>query len=318
MKRWHVAAAAGVALFVVIIAVAILSGTGEPSAPSAVATTNTPPTSTTAAVTTTTAPPTSTTVAVTTTLAPPEGSERAVATRIIDGDTIEVDILSGAVDTVRLIGINTPESGECFAQEASVALETLLSDEVFTMTSDVSDRDQYDRLLRYLWLDRGVFVNEIMVRGGFAQARDYPPDSQYAQQIAEAQAQAQAEQLGLWAPDACGPESDADLRIIEVFPNAPGPDGENLNGEWVDIVNAGLSGESMEGWVLKDESSRNRYPFPDGYTLDSQAVVRIHTGCGTDTSDTLYWCSDSPVWNNDGDTAFLLDPEGNIHDEWSY
>ncbi len=252
------------------------------------------------------------------TLAPPDGSERAVVARIVDGDTVEVDLLSGGMETVRLIGINTPESGECFSQEATVALSTLLSDEVFTMTVDTSDKDQYDRLLRYLWLDRGVFVNEIMVRGGFAQARDFPPDSQYVQEIAGAQALAQADGLGLWAPDACGPESGADLRIIEVFPNAPGPDNENLNGEWVDIVNAGLSGESLEGWVLKDESSSHRYSFPDGYTLESQAVVRIRTGCGTDTAETLYWCNGSPVWNNDGDTAFLLDPNGNIVSRYEY
>jgi len=254
----------------------------------------------------------STVPGVSVTLAPPAGSERATVTRIKDGDTIEIVMLSGVSETVRLIGINTSESGECFSEEATIALASLLSDEVITMTADVSDRDQYGRLLRYLWLDRGVFVNEIMVRGGFAQARDYPPDSLYAADIASAQESAQADAIGIWAEDACGPATGADLRVIEVLADPPGSDTDNLEGEWVDIVNAGSTEVSMRGWVLKDESSRHRFFFADDFVIAPQSVVRIFTGCGPDDDETLFWCNGSAVWNNTGDTAFLLDPNGNI------
>jgi hypothetical protein len=44
----------------------------------------------------------------------------------------------------------------------------------------------------------------------------------------------------------------------------------------------------------------------------------VHTGCGTDTTAGLYWCSGGAIWNNSGDTAFLLDPNGNIHDRYGY
>jgi micrococcal nuclease len=246
------------------------------------------------------------------TIAPPGGSERAIVTRIVDGDTVEIELLSGEPEIVRLIGINTPESGECFSEAASVALATLLSDQVVTMTMDTTDRDQYGRLLRYLWLDRGVFVNEIMVRGGYAQARDFPPDSFYAAQIAAAQDSARAESIGIWAGDACGPPTDDDLRVIEVLADAPGSDNDNLEGEWVDVVNAGPSYVPMVGWVLKDESAQHRYSFPENFVLAPQATVRVRTGCGLDDNETLYWCNGSAVWNNTGDTAFLLDPNGNI------
>ena len=300
---WY-AALAGAVGFVALMMVTVMAGDG--------------PSSTTASSSSSAASPVTAEVRVSPTLAPPAGSERASVTRIIDGDTIEIEMLSGEAATVRLIGINTPESGECFSEESTVALETLLSDEVVTMTADVSDRDQHGRLLRYLWLDRGVFVNEIMARSGYAQARDYPPDSLYAEAFAAAQESAQADEIGIWAEDACGPSTGADLRVIDVLPDPQGFDNDNLEGEWVDIVNAGLTDVAMRGWVLKDESSRHRYPFPDTFVLAPQATVRVRTGCGTDDDETLHWCNGSPVWNNAGDTAFLLDSNGSIVSFYRY
>jgi endonuclease YncB( thermonuclease family) len=77
----------------------------------------------------------------------------AVVTRIIDGDTIAVNV-GGEVENVRLIGIDTPEIGECGYAEAIEALATLLEGRPIQLTSDpaVVDRDHYDRLLRHLWI----------------------------------------------------------------------------------------------------------------------------------------------------------------------
>ena len=306
MKRWYWGVA-GVAGFLVVAMLAVMAGDGSSSVAPPV--TISPPSRASSVITEPRVSPT---------LAPPGGSERATVTRIVDGDTVDIETLFGDRETVRLIGINTPESGECFSEEATVALGALLSDEVITMTADVSDRDQYGRLLRYLWLDRGVFVNEIMVRGGYAQARDYPPDSLYAAEMVAAQQSARADAVGIWAQDACGPATRADLRVIEVLSDPPGSDTDNLEGEWVDIVNVGLTEISMRGWVLKDESSRHRYAFPDDFVIAPQGVVRIHTGCGPDDDETLHWCNGSAVWNNTGDTAFLLDPNGNIVSFYRY
>ena len=70
---------------------------------------------------------------------------------------------------------------------------------------------------------------------------------------------------------------------------------------------------------MKDESASHRYNFSSGFSLDAGATVRLHTGCGTDTTSYLYWCNTgSAIWNNSGDTVFILDPNGNIVDSKSY
>ncbi len=281
-----------------------------------ITTTSLPPA---ASSTTSSEPSTTTTSALTTTTAQtlPPGTEVVGLVSVTDGDTIDVRFPDGMIDTVRLIGINTPETGECFADEATDALGALLTEDIL-MTSDVSDRDQYGRLLRYLWVTGGVFVNEDLVRGGFALAREYPPDTAHADRLAAAQAQAETAQIGLWAPDACGPPTSSTLVIFHVEYDAAGNDNENLNGEWVDITNTGTASQDMTGWVLKDESASHRYALPSSVSLGAAQSLRVHTGCGNDTATSLYWCSGGAVWNNDGDTAFLLDDHGNIVSHYSY
>ncbi|VAV90310.1 hypothetical protein MNBD_ACTINO01-1702 [hydrothermal vent metagenome] len=277
----------------------------SPSPPQVTSTTTSmPSTSTTAAETTTTAA-----TATSTTLALSPGADHVTLESVTDGDTVRVAFLNGAVKKVRLIGINTPEDGECLAGEATQALTALLGSREFTMTTDVSDRDRYDRLLRYLWLDDGTLVNESLVADGFALARDYPPDSEYVDLFAAAQQRAEAAAIGLWASDACGPPVGSGLQIISIEFDAPGDDRENLNGEWVEITNTGATAEPMTSWVLKDESAGHRYTFPAGFALDPGSTVTVHTGCVADTATTLYWCNDKgAVWNNSGDTASCSTP----------
>jgi endonuclease YncB( thermonuclease family) len=246
--------------------------------------------------------------------------EQARVVSVTDGDTIRVDYEGGNDEAVRLIGINSPEIGECFATQSTAALATMVAGGDVVMVRDVSDRDQYGRLLRYLYLLDGTFVNEELVRQGFALANDYPPDTSQSDVLGLAQSQAESDGLGMWAVDACGDADTASgLAITDVVYDAPGDDNDNLNGEWVDIANVGASTATLTGWALKDESASHRYPFPSGFSLAPGATVRVYTGCGTDTATELYWCNtNSAVWNNSGDTAFLLDPGGNIHDQLSY
>jgi hypothetical protein len=83
----------------------------------------------------------------------------------------------------------------------------------------------------------------------------------------------------------------------------------------VEVQSSGAVAVDLTGWGVRDESSSHRFSFPTGFTLDAGARVRIRSGCGTDAADELFWCtSGSAIWNNDGDTAFLVDPSGNIVD----
>ena len=244
--------------------------------------------------------------------APPADAEGVTVTGITDGDTIGVRTESGAGDTIRLIGVNSPESDECFSEEAALILATLIPVGTdLATTLDTSDRDQFDRLLRYLWIG-GLSVNEELVRRGAALSREYPPDTALAGRFDAAQEEAQAAELGLWAPDACGPEAGTEITVVAVEGDAPGDDNDDLNSEYVRIRNGGSLGVDMTGWVLKDESASHRYDFPAGFVLAAGAVVHVHTGCGADTVEALFWCNDGAVWNNGGDTAFVQDHNGNI------
>tara|TARA_Y100000294_G_C8456964_1_gene296973 strand:- start:50 stop:688 length:639 start_codon:yes stop_codon:yes gene_type:complete len=120
--------------------------------------------------------------------------------KIIDGDTI---VIEGG-EVVRYIGIDTPEigqeGGDCFAQEAWDINRELVEGKEVKLIKDVSERDKYGRLLRYVWID-GIFVNQYLVRNGYASAATFPPDVKYADDFAEFQKQARQENLGLW--DSC-------------------------------------------------------------------------------------------------------------------
>lgn len=249
---------------------------------------------------------------------PPDADEATIVA-IIDGDTISVLLANGSTEKLRLIGINTSETGECFADEAASVLAALTpAGSKVGLTSDQTDRDQFDRLLRYVWVG-GMSVNEEMVRRGAAIARRYAPDVRYADRLEAAQQEASALLLGLWGPSVCGPASDATLEIVEIYFDAPGDDNNNLHGEWVSIRNGGANVADLTGWTLKDESASHRYGFPAAFILSAGEAVTIYTGCGDDFGTDLYWCNTgSAVWNNDGDTAFLLDANGNTHDSLSY
>jgi micrococcal nuclease len=137
----------------------------------------------------------------------PPGTARVV--RPVDGDTFVVDI-DGAEETVRLIGIDTPESVaqdrpvECYGPEAKARTAELLPEGALVrLERDVEARDRYDRLLAYvIHLDDDTFVNRLLVEEGFAESISYPPNTTRQAELDQAEAAARAESRGLWA--ACG------------------------------------------------------------------------------------------------------------------
>ncbi len=243
-----------------------------------------------------------------------DGAWRAI--EVVDGDTLDVDGPGGEL-TVRIVGINAPEAGECFADEATDALDELVAGEDLVLVVDRSDVDRFGRALRYVETTDGVDVGAELVAGGFAIARRFPPDDARADEYAELQREAEGERRGLWAPDACGPATAADI-AVEINADAPGDDAQNLNGEWVRFVNRGTEPVDLDGWEVADESASHRYRFSD-LRLDPGSSVTLFSGCGTDDDARRYWCvSGSAVWNNSGDTVFLRDGRGNIVVSSSY
>jgi micrococcal nuclease len=140
---------------------------------------------------------------------PDQPPGEAVVVRVVDGDTVVVAV-GGAEESVRLIGIDTPESvardrpDECFGAEAAQRLAELLPPgTVVRLTRDVEPRDVYDRLLAYVQREPdGLFVNAAQVGDGYAIAKDYPPNTTYRADLEQAERAARAAGRGLWP--ACG------------------------------------------------------------------------------------------------------------------
>lgn len=125
--------------------------------------------------------------------------------RVVDGDTIELE--NG--EKVRYIGINTPESVkvnspvECFGKEASAKNKELVEGKSVRLEKDISDKDRYGRLLRFVYLEDGSFVNDVLVRDGYARASTFPPDVAKAEEFKLAEREARENKRGLWADDTC-------------------------------------------------------------------------------------------------------------------
>jgi len=132
---------------------------------------------------------------------------QARVVRVVDGDTIEVDI-AGSPYRVRYIGIDTPEIGKPGAAEATRLNSQLVSGKVAELEKDVSETDRYGRLLRYVWVD-GNMVNAVLVARGYAQVATYPPDVKYQQEFLELQRQAREAGLGLWGAQEPVPATEA-------------------------------------------------------------------------------------------------------------
>lgn len=242
------------------------------------------------------------TTPTTSTTSAPEGAVGFVVA-VVDGDSLQIDI-GPTIEEVRLIGINAPEAGECWADESANALVDLVQG---TVTVAGEERDQFGRLLGRVFAG-STEIDLEMVLSGNAIALSESPD---AIRLIAAEEEAVSASRGMWSATACGPSGTGSLVLQDIVFDAPGPDGENPNGEYVVVSNAGADAD-LTGWVLRDESSIHRFAFPDGFGLEPGETVVIRSGCGDDAPGELHWCADGPVWNNGGDMALLLDPAGNV------
>lgn len=133
----------------------------------------------------------------------------AVVERVVDGDTVIVEI-NGSRERVRLLGIDTPESvaetrpDQCYGAESAVYLESVLPEGTeVTLIRDVEARDQYDRLLAYVVRTSDqLFVNLDLIERGFAGVLIYEPNSHYRDLFETAENTASGAGTGLWG--ACG------------------------------------------------------------------------------------------------------------------
>jgi micrococcal nuclease len=132
---------------------------------------------------------------------PPDGV-RARVTEVIDGDTIAVEMPGGRAESVRYIGINTPESTpnqplECFGHEAAAANAGLVGGRTVRLRFGPELRDDYGRLLAYVYA-RGALVNAELVEGGYARTLTFSPNDARAPLFTHLEARAGRAARGLW------------------------------------------------------------------------------------------------------------------------
>ncbi|MBN1618125.1 thermonuclease family protein [Candidatus Dojkabacteria bacterium] len=134
---------------------------------------------------------------------------------VVDGDTIKIDY-EGEVTGVRLIGIDTPETKDpdspvqCYGQEASDKMKELVDGKTIEVEFDDTqgEKDKYGRLLLYIWVD-DIFVNETLIKEGYAKEYTYDDPYKYQGDFRELQAEAKKNNKGLWGK-ACDCEKGAE------------------------------------------------------------------------------------------------------------
>jgi micrococcal nuclease len=126
--------------------------------------------------------------------------------RVVDGDTIRVRLPSGRVERVRYIGVDTPETGACFAREARAFNARSVGGRDVRLVPDVEARDRYGRLLAYVHAG-DVDVGAELLRGGYAEPLVVPPNDRRAARFAALAADARSAGRGLWSACARGEES---------------------------------------------------------------------------------------------------------------
>jgi len=278
----------------------------------------------------------------------PSGAIKVHVVNVIDGDTIDVAFSDGTIDRVRFLGVDTPETSasgnkpgeydgitdlECLAswgKEAKLFTKDYLQDKNIYIEFDpiAGKRGYYGRLLAYIYLQNGTDFTALLVKKGYARVYtegEFKKEDEYLKY----QNLAKSKKLGLWGcmigkytttSNAVTPSSTTGkVVIVKVHYDAGGPsvrDTEVLNDGYVVLKNEGSSGMNLEGWMIMDKAG-HAYKFPPVILQPGQEIV-LHTGKGVNTAHDLYWGSGRAIWNNDHDTAYLYDSQGELVDQFSW
>lgn len=123
--------------------------------------------------------------------------------RVVDGDTF-VSSSTGTEENYRLLLVDTPETvhpnkpEEPFGSEASDYTKEKLEGKTVEIEFDQAERDQYGRLLVYVWIDDTLF-NQELLQEGLAEVSVYPPNTRYVDEFEEIEELAKEEKIGIWS-----------------------------------------------------------------------------------------------------------------------
>lgn len=223
--------------------------------------------------------------------------QNAKVVEVVDGDTIRVE-MDGSIYPVRYIGIDTPESTtqvEPFGKESSQKNSELVAGQNVTMYRDTSETDQFDRLLRFVFVG-DKFINYELVKQGYAKAFYYPPDISCAELFQQAEKQASTDGAGMWMAQATFEAGSPTESIVITA--------VNKKDEYVDIKNVSNQPINLSGWRLDSEKGSQSCSLngtiQPGETLRIWAMTGPGFSCGFGSN----------IWNNsEPDPAVLYNPQ---------
>ncbi len=220
--------------------------------------------------------------------------------QVIDGDTCLLE--DGR--RVRYLGINAPERDDPQFEEATRANNKLVGGKEIRLEPCHPSQDKDGPFLAYVFVGE-TLVNEELVRQGYAHIQR-PLAAVYRDILLEAQEEARVAGRGIWAKVAGGRH----IAVAMVHADAQGDDWQNLCNEYIVIENRNDAPVNLTGWTVSDEAN-HRYLFPK-FILGAKAKVTLRTCLGKNTDFEIFWGSRRPIWNNDGDTIFIRDADGNL------
>jgi endonuclease YncB( thermonuclease family) len=242
---------------------------------------------------------------------------------VVDGITIDV-LVGGQKKTVRYIGLNLVEFEDDWLKwaDSTEKNQSLVEGKTVILVKDTSDVDSEGLLPRYVLVD-GIFVNQEMASSGYAVAQSTPPDTSCDDTLREAEAQAIVAGRGLWAPTLTPTRTfppptqtvSAFGSLVIVNVAYRGTVWEEPE-EYVEVYNAGTEAVQLSGWTLRDIEN-HVFVFPT-FVLGPDQYCRVYTNLYRPQNCGFSYFSPAPIWENNGDCAYIRDATGRPVSEFCY
>jgi micrococcal nuclease len=209
--------------------------------------------------------------------------ESGIVTKVVDGDTIHVNI-NGKDEIIRFLGINTPEKGKEYYEEAKNFLINEIGNRQVEILGDITDKDQYGRKLRYVFYENRLINLEILEQGlGTSFMLE---DLKYKDKFVRAEGFAKDNGIGLWkkSSDLCA----NCIKLIELNPKI----------DFFIIKNECQFNCNLTGWLVKDDAN-HFFKIESIGSFESRQYSSIEI-------------FKKEVWNDNGDRFFMRDSKGEL------